>query len=66
MVDRRGNQVTVGALEGILGGTCSISVWVKTQARGFVGNTDSMDVHGIVGVSESGSLAPATGNEQSN
>lgn len=57
------NQVTTAALEGTLGGTCSISVWVKTQAKGFVGNTDNMDVHGIVGVSESGSVAPATGND---
>jgi hypothetical protein len=48
------NEVTVSALEGILGKTCSMTVWVKTQAVGWVGGTDGQDVHGIVGTSDSG------------
>ena len=48
------NEVTVSALEGILGKTCSVTVWVKTQAQGWVGGGDGQDAHGIVGTSDSG------------
>lgn len=45
------NSIVTAALEGILGNTCSMSLWFKTQSKGY---TNTGDPIGLVGTNDGG------------